>query len=225
MQLEQVIDILKTNTQPHNLEGMARFGINTNLAYGISMPFLRKLGKQIGCNHALALQLWEQGYRETQILAALTANPAALSAVEMETWMKDFNSWEIVDQVCMNCFKKSELAKQKIPEWCHRPQEFVKRTSYSLMAVLAVHDKQAPDQQFLDWFPLIEWGAEDERNFVKKSVNWALRQIGKRNPALHGKAVSLAQEMSGWPQKSARWIAKDALRELNSDTVRSRLFY
>ncbi len=214
MTFDQVITRLKQHTNPQNVEGMARFGIRPAHALGIAIPTLRKLAKEIGKNQSLALALWNSGIHEARILASMIAELHLFSPEQMEDWVKDFDTWDVCDQVCGNLFDKTPYAYQKAVEWCHREQEFVRRAGFVMMAELAVHDKQATDEQFLLFFPLIKQYAVDERNFVKKAVNWALRQIGKRNSHLRDLAVEWAEAIKQIDSKTARWIAKDALKEL-----------
>jgi 3-methyladenine DNA glycosylase AlkD len=175
---------------------------------------IRALAKEIGRSHELAQQLWDSGIHEARILAGMVDDYRHVSEEQMERWVKDFNSWDLCDQVCSNLFDKTPFAYDKAKSWTVRNEEFVKRAGFALMACLAVHDKKASDQQFLLFFPLIKKESVDERNFVKKAVNWALRQIGKRNLALNQAAIELAHEIKTIDSKSARWIANDALREL-----------
>ena len=214
MTLDQVIATLKQHANPQNAQGMARFGIRPAHALGIAIPKLRNLAREIGKNQSLALELWSSGIHEARILASMIAEPHLFSPQQMEDWVKDFDSWDVCDQVCGNLFDKTPYAYQKALEWCHREQEFVRRAGFVMMAELAVHDKQAVDEQFLPFFPLIKQYAVDERNFVKKAVNWALRQIGKRNSHLRALAVECAKAINQIDSKVARWIAKDALKEL-----------
>jgi len=207
---------LKALGSPENVAGMARFGIVVRNAYGISAPALRKLAKQIGRDHALAQQLWRSGNHDARGLAALIDDPAVVDARQMESWAKDFDSWAVVDGTCNNLFRATALAHQKAAEWAEREEEFVKRAGFSLMACLAVHNKQVPDAHFLRLLTIIKREATDERNFVKKAVNWALRQIGKRNLRLREAAISTAKQIQRLDSKAARWIAADALRELTS---------
>ena len=220
---ETVLKLLRAEARPGQLEGMARFGMSIENRLGVSIPVLRKLAKQIKKNHQLALQLWETGIAEAQILAAMIAVPEELTESQMESWVKDFNSWDVCDQVCMNLFDKSPLAIKKIHDWAEREEEFVKRAAYALIACVAWHDKDAEDDQFIRLFPVIKRGCTDERNYVKKSVNWALRHIGKRNVHLNKAAIDLAEEIRQMDSKAARWIASDALRELQSENVQKRL--
>lgn len=221
--VKEVLRKLKTRARPENLEGMARFAIVGKGRLGVPVPELRSLAKEIGKNHELALGLWRTGIPDARILAGMTGEPEKLTEDQMEDWVRDFDSWDVCDQVCMNLFEKTPLADKKILDWSRREEEFVKRAAYALIACLAWHDKEAEDEKFLTLFPLIKQGATDERNFVKKAVNWALRNIGKRNPNLNKAAVRLAEEIRLMDSKAARWIAADAIRELKSDAVQRRI--
>jgi 3-methyladenine DNA glycosylase AlkD len=221
--VDQVLKQLEAKAEPGNLEGMARFAIVGDQRMGVSVPDMRKIAKGIGKDHQLALELWDTGVPEAMIVAGMVAEPESLTGEQMEAWVVDINSWDICDQVCMNLFEKSPLAEQKIFEWCERPEEFVKRAAYALIACLAWHDKHAKDAEFNKFFPLIVAGATDERNFVKKAVNWALRNIGKRNQNLNQQAIQVAHQIHEIDSKSARWIASNALRELESDKIQERL--
>ena len=205
---------LKSLADPQAVEGMARFGINPKNTYGVSIPTLRKQAREIGRNHRLALQLWSSGIHEARLLASFVDDPALVSERQMERWVKDFDSWDVCDQCCSNLFDQTPFAYQKAVEWSGRREEFVKRAAFALMAALAVHDKQAGDEAFAKFLPLIVREATDERNFVKKAVNWALRGIGKRNRNLSRLAVQTARKIHRIDSKTARWIASDALREL-----------
>jgi 3-methyladenine DNA glycosylase AlkD len=220
---EEVISKLKSDARPDQLDGMKRFGMSVENRLGLSMPFLRKLGKEIGINHKLALKLWDSGIAEARILAALVDDPKALTEQQMEDWVKDIDSWDVCDQLCMNLFEKSPLAWKKIRDWSTRLEEFVKRTAFSLLACLAWHDKKTDDDHYIEALPLIVQASTDERNFVKKSVNWALRNIGKRNLHLNQEAIQTARKLKEMNSKSARWIGSDALRELAGDAVQKRL--
>jgi len=202
---------------------MKRFGIITDAAYGVSAPVLRSIAKEIGKDHRLAQQLWAAEILDARCLAALIDEPADVTEDQMERWVGDFDSWAICDVCCCNLFDRTRYAWKKAPEWCRREGEFVKRAGFVLMAGLAVHDTSASDERFERFFPLIRAGADDGRNFVRKAVNWALRQIGKRNSALNKKALRAAREIRRMPQPSARWIAADAIRELSGDAVQRRL--
>jgi 3-methyladenine DNA glycosylase AlkD len=219
---EEILDQMKSMAYPRAREGMARFGIKSENAYGISIPSLRKLAKQIGKDHALALNLWSSGIHEARILAGMVDDPEQVTESQMEHWVNDFDSWDVCDQCCSNLFDKTVFAYPKAIEWSERRQEFVKRAGFVLMAVLAVHDKAAEDDQFAQFFPIIKREAGDERNFVKKAVNWALRQIGKRNRVLNQAAIDVGKEIKTIDSRTARWIAGDALRELTSEKVQLR---
>ena len=213
---EQVIAELNRHANAEAAAGMARFGIRSAQVLGISIPILRKMAKELGQNHVLALELWETGIHEARILASMVDEPLLVSPEQMEAWVNAFDSWDVCDQVCGNLFDKTPYAYQKAIAWCHREQEFVRRAGFVMMAELAVHDKKASDEAFEPFFPLIEQYAVDERNFVKKAVNWALRQIGKRNSTLHKQAIKWAEDISRMDSKTAQWVAKDALRELQA---------
>ena len=220
MTSEQIIANLKQLANAQAVEGMVRFGIRPAQALGISMPTLRKMAKEIGRNQALALALWDSGIHEARILASMIAEPQLVSAELMEKWVNDFDSWDVCDQVCGNLFDKTPYAYQKATQWCQQEREFVRRAGFVMMAELAVHDKQAQDEAFLQFFPLIKQHAGDERNFVKKAVNWALRQIGKRNSRLRTLALECAYEIQDMDSKTARWVAKDALKELQAKEIK-----
>ena len=218
-----IIEKLKNVSNPDAVKGMARFGITPENTFGVSIPNLRKIAKETKKNHALAQQLWESGFRETMILASMVDEVEMVTDEQMEEWVLDFDYWEICDQCCMNLFEKTGFAYEKAIEWSLRDEQFVKRAGFVLMARLAVSDKKADDSRFEQFFPMMLREADDERNFVKKAVNWALRQIGKRNLALNEKAIETAKEMQGIDSKSARWIASDAIRELSGEAVQKRL--
>jgi 3-methyladenine DNA glycosylase AlkD len=221
--VEEVMGELQSKAKAENIDGMARFAIVGDQRMGVSVPDMRKIAKSVGKNHQLALDLWDTGVPEGMIVAGMIAEPDKLTEEQMEDWVVDINSWDICDQVCMNLFEKTPLAEKKIFEWSTREGEFVKRTSYALIACLAWHDKQAVDERFINYFPLIVAGSTDERNFVKKAVNWALRNIGKRNQNLNKQAIRVANQIHEIDSKSARWIASNALRELESEKVQLRL--
>lgn len=221
--IEYVLEKLQAKARPDQLEGMARYGIVGEKRLGISMPDLRKMAKEIGKDHQLALQLWETGIQDARILAALIDRPEAVSEQQMEAWVKDLDSWDVCDQLCMNLLEKVPLARGKIKEWSQREEPFVKRAAFALIACLAWHDKAAPDEEFIGFLPIIHSGADDERNYVKKAVNWALRNIGKRNARLNKAAIQAAKEIRELNSKAARWIAADAIRELESEAVQRRL--
>ena len=223
MQYKEIIKKLKSLANPKNVEGMARFGINPNNTLGISVYVVRNIAKKIGKNHKLAKQLWDSKIHEARLLAGFIDIPEKVTEKQMEGWVKDFDSWDICDQLCGNLFDKTPFAYKKTFEWSKRKEEFVKRAGFVLMASLSVHDKKAEDKKFEKFFPLIKKHSIDERNFVRKAINWALRQTGKRNINLNKKAIKIAKEIKKTDSKSAKWIASDALRELTSDKVQKRL--
>ncbi len=202
---------------------MKRFGINPENTLGVSAPVLRGLAKEIGVNHLLALELWRSGMHEARILAGLVDGPSLVTEEQMEKWVTDFDSWDICDGVCSNLFDKTIFAVRKAKGWSRRNEEFVKRAGFVLMAAMAVHDKKASNEVFLSFLPIIKKGSIDERNFVRKAVNWALRQIGKRNMELNRAAIKTAKEIQRFNSKAARWVASDALRELTGPAVTRRL--
>lgn len=221
--VEDVLKKLQAKAKPANVEGMAKFGIVAEKRMGVSVPEMRKIAKETGKNHNLALELWKTGIPEARIVAAQVGDPEKLTEKQMEDWVIDINSWDICDQVCMNFFDKTPLARKKIVDWSVRKEEFVKRAAFSLIASLAVHDKESEDEEFIRLLPVIKREATDERNFVKKAVNWALRNIGKRNINLNRIAIKTAREIQLVDSKAARWVASGAIRELESEAVQRRL--
>jgi 3-methyladenine DNA glycosylase AlkD len=221
--VKDVLDKLQSKAQPEQLKGMAKYGMTVEQRLGVSVPDMRKLAKEIGKDHKLALDLWRTGIAEARIVAGMVDDPAKLTEEQLEDWVKGINSWDVCDQVCMNLFEKNQLAWKKIIDWSEREEEFVKRTAFSLIACLAWHDKKASDEKFIELLPVIIRGATDERNFVKKAVNWALRNIGKRNLNLNRAAINAAKEIQRLDSKAARWVASDTLRELESDAIQSKL--
>ena len=220
---EEVLKRLKAKAKPDQLAGMARYGMTVKRRLGVSVPDMRKMAKELGKDHKLAIELWRTGISESRIVAAMIDEPGKLSEVQMENWVKDIDSWDVCDQVCMNLFEKTPLAWKKIHDWSKREEEFVKRTAFALIACLAWHDKDAEDEKFIKLFPVIKREATDERDLVKKAVNWALRNIGKRNLTLNKAAIRTAKEILSIDSKAARWIASDAVRELESEPVKRRL--
>ena len=220
---EEVLKKLNSKAHPDQLEGMSKFGMRGEKRLGVAVPELRKMAKEIGKVHMLALKLWKTGIPEAMILAAMVDNPDEVTEHQTEKWVKDIESWDVCDQLCMNLLEKLPFVLKKINEWSVRKEEFVKRTAFALIACIAWHDKKAPDKLFIKLFPVIKSGAADERNFVKKAVNWAIRNIGKRNLELNNAALKLANEIMKFDSKAARWIAADAIRELESDAVKKRL--
>jgi 3-methyladenine DNA glycosylase AlkD len=221
--VNEVLDRLRSMARPDRLPGMARYGMMVQERLGVSVPDMRRLAREIGRDHRLALELWRTGVAEARILAGMVDDPAELTGAQMEDWVKDVDSWDVCDQLCMNLFEKSPLAWQKVLDWSERDEEFVKRAAFALLACLAWHDKKANDEKFIESLPVITRGAADERNFVRKAVNWALRNIGKRNLNLNRAAIKAAGEIRQLDSKAARWIAADAIRELESEVVLNRL--
>jgi len=221
--VDEVLAELESLGVEEDRAGMARFGIHVENAYGVRIPVLRKLAKGIGTDHELAHALWETEVHEARTLASMIDDPAQVGEEQMESWVKDFNSWDLCDQVCDNLFARTELVFDKAVEWAGREEEYVKRAGFTMMACVAFHLKTLPDEFFVDYLSIIVREATDERNFVKKAVNWALRNIGKRNLALNAKAIETAREIEKIDDKTARWIAKDALRELTGEKVQERL--
>ena len=217
MTYQEIIKELKSQRNQKNIEGMARFGINPKNTLGISIYVLRPLARKIGKDHKLALKLWDSEIHEARILASYIDEPDKVTEKQMEKWVADFDSWDTCDQV-VNLFEKTPFAYKKVYEWSKRDEEFVKRAAFAMMAGLSVHDKKSPDNKFEKFFPVILRESTDDRNFVKKAVNWALRNIGKWKPGLKDNAIKTAEEMiRKYPDsKSARWIAKDAIRELKN---------
>jgi 3-methyladenine DNA glycosylase AlkD len=223
MQYDEILKKLKSLSDPKAAEGMARFGINPENTLGISIPNLRKIAKDVGKDHSLAQQLWASGIHEARILASMVDEPEMVTEKQVGNWVKDFDSWDVCDQCCMNLFDKLPFAFEKAIELSKKEEEFEKRAGFALMACLAWHDREAQDEKFAAFFPYIKQQATDERNYVKKAVNWALRQIGKRNANLNKKAIKCAREIQKIDSKSAKWIASDALRELEGEAVQKRL--
>ena len=219
----EIIDELKSLKNPRNIKGMARFGIVSKNTLGISIYILRDIAKGIGKDHLLAQQLWSSGIFEAKILASMVDEPEKVTEKQMEIWVKDFDSWGVCDQVCDNLFEFTKFNYKKIAEWTSRKEEFVKRAGFTIIACLAVHDKEAKNEKFIKLLATIKREAKDERNYVRKAVNWALRNIGKRNLHLNKEAIKTAIEIQKIDSKSARWIAADALRELKSVPVQKRL--
>ena len=221
--LESILAHLHNLANAENVAGMARFGINPQGTLGISIYTLRPLAKKIGKDHGLAGELWASGIHEARLLAAFIDDPAQVTAEQMDAWAAEFDSWDVCDQVCCDLFYRSPFAWERAVEWSGREEEFVKRGAFALMAGLAWHDKTAADAQFEPFLALIGREAYDARNYVKKAVNWALRNIGKRNLGLHARAIEIAQQIALQPSRSARWIAADALRELQNPKTLARV--
>jgi len=221
--INEVIKELKSLSDPRAVEGMVKFGMRGEKRIGVSIPELRKIAKTIGNDHKLAIKLWNRKIPETMILASMIDGPKKVTEQQMEDWVKDINSWDVCDQLCMNLFEKVPFIIKKIKDWSKRDGDFVKSTAYSLIACLAWHEKESSDEKFINFILIIKSGATDERNFVKKAVNWALRNIGKRNTNLNKIAIKVAREIQQINSKTARWIASDAIRELTSEKIQKRL--
>ena len=221
--VKEIIEKLKSLSNPEAVEGMARYGINPDKNLGVSIPNLRQVAKETGKNHKLANDLWTTGIHDARILAGMIDRPDEVSEKQMEQWAGDFDSWDVCDEVCMNLFKKLPYVYEKAVQWGGREEEFVKRAGFVLMANLAVSDKKANDEKFKSFLFYIKKESTDGRNFVKKAVNWALRQIGKRNITLNKLAIKAGEEIYNIDSKSARWIASDALRELKNEKIQKRL--
>jgi 3-methyladenine DNA glycosylase AlkD len=221
--VDRAVDELKRAGEKRNIEGMAQFGIRAKKVLGVSKPRIDELTRNIGRNHALALQLWKTGIRDARILAGMIAEKDRVSAALMDSWMRNFDNWDICDGTCCHLFVFAGPAWSKAFAWSGRKKEFEKRAGFALAAYLAVHDKAAPNGAFQKYLKVIEREAEDVRNFVRKAVNWALRNIGKRNLKLNREAIRVAERLRKRGSRTAGWIATDALRELRSDAVQRRL--
>jgi len=216
MTAAELIAELRALANPVNVAGMARFGISSQGTLGVPVVEIRKLARRAGRDHALALELWQSGIHEARILATIVDQPEFLTRRQMHSWARDFDSWDVCDQACMNLFWRSPDAWAMVMKWSRARPEFVRRAAFSLIASLANKQKDAPGEVWSLAFGLIEEAATDERNFVRKAVNWALRGIGKRSPLLRREAITVAKRIREMDSKAARWIAADALRELNS---------
>jgi 3-methyladenine DNA glycosylase AlkD len=223
-QVQAVLKSLKRLAGKRVLEDMSkRYGIYTSKALGVSMSNIQKVARPLGRNHELAAALWETGWYEARMLTSFIDEPARITSAQMDRWARDFDHWGIVDTLCFNLFDRTPHAWRKVTEWSNQEAEFVKRAGFALLWSLTVHDKHAADEQFLQGLVFIERAADDERHFVKKAVNMALRAIGKRNPELNAAAVTVARRLADSPESAAQWVGKDALRELTSVSVTRRL--
>jgi 3-methyladenine DNA glycosylase AlkD len=219
----RVLRDLRAMGERRNIDGMARFGIRAKVVYGVAKPKMDELARRIGKNHDLALELWATGVHDARILAGMIDEPGQVSASQMERWVRDFDNWDVCDGTCCHLFVFAAPAWAKAVQWSRRKKEFEKRAGFALMAYLAYRDKSAPDAKYQRLLSITRREAHDERNFVKKAVNWALRQIGKRNIRLNREAIRAAERIRRQGSRAARWIAADALRELKSATVLARL--
>jgi 3-methyladenine DNA glycosylase AlkD len=218
-----ILDEIKVNGSERNREGMARFGIDASNAYGVSVAWLRQLAKRIGKDHDLALALWDSKVHEARILASIVDEPKKVTIAQMERWANDFDSWDICDQCCNNLFIRTGFAREVVGPWSEREEEFVRRAGFVMIAVLSVKDRLAQCESFRSYLDLIERHSHDDRNNVKKAVNWALRQIGKRDLDCHALALPIALSLSQSDDATARWIGKDAVRELRSEKILTRV--
>ena len=223
-----IIGLIESQKNSKTIESIASFGINVTNAYGIPIPFLRSIAGQIGKgngenNHLLVQQLWNSGIHELRILSSMIEDPDRITESQMDEWVGEFNSWDICDQCCGNLFSKSKYAFKKAMEWSGRKEEFVKRAGFVLMATVSIHDKNTGDTEFIKFLSIIKNNSTDNRNFVKKAVNWALRQIGKRNCMLNKKAIETANEILQINSRHAKWIASNAIKELTSPATQNRV--
>jgi 3-methyladenine DNA glycosylase AlkD len=221
-ELDEVLERLRLLADPHRLDGMSRFGIDVSHALGVSVPELRALGRTIGRDHGLAQRLWATGIHEARILATMVDDPARVTPRQMDRWARAFDSWDVCDHACTNLFDRTSFAIDRATAWSARDEEFVRRAAFATIAGLAVHARALDDAVFVELLPLIERAADDDRNYVRKAVSWALRQIGKRDAALNRAAIAAAERIRARGTRAARWIASDALRELTGDAVRTR---
>ena len=221
MTLKEIVSLLESWRDPKNIAGMALFGISAKGTLGVPVPKLRGLARKIKTDHALALGLWETGIHEARLLATMIADADRITPAQADAWTADFDSWDTCDQACMNLYRRTPFAWKKACAWARSEEEFVRRAGFALMAALAA-GKAASDAKFIALLPLIRRYSVDERNFVRKAVNWALRQIGKRNLRLNEAALKAAKEIRKIDSKSARWIAADAIRELSHPKIAAR---
>ncbi len=220
MEFNQIIGEFKESSDVDFTKNMKKFGIQYVKSYGLRLPQIRKIAKQCGKNHDLALKLWNHGYHETYLLATIVEEPDKVDSKQLNDWVHTFYSWDLVDQACINLLRFIPEAIDNIFIWCNSDEEFVKRTAFSLIAVLAVHNKNL---DFDKYFDILKEGSKDNRNFVKKSVNWAIRQIGKIDVENNRKALELAYEILGIGNKSSKWVARRAIKELESEKVQAKI--
>ena len=222
-QVERALAWLRRRGNAHDREGMARYGIKATKVFGVSVNAIQKLAKELGPSHELAAALWETGWYEARLLAAFVDEPARVTAPQMDRWVRDFENWADCDTVCFKLFDRTPHAFRKVEQWADRREEFVKRAAFALLASLALHDRTSGDEPFLKGLRLIERAAGDDRNFVKKGVNWALRAIGGRSADLNTAAVAVARRLADSPAPAPRWVGKDALRALTGPATLRRL--
>ena len=222
-QVQTALTWLKRHSTKRTRDGMARYGLPSEHALGVSIADVKRLGARLGRNHELAVALWKTGVYEARLVTSFVDDPARVTSAQMDRWCRDFDNWGICDTVCFQLFDRTPHAWSKVAKWADRHEEFVKRAAFALLASLALHDKAAGDAPFLDSLRLIERAADDERNFVKKGVSWALRAVGRRNPTLNAAALKVARRLAGSPEAAPHWVGKDAVRELTSAAVIRRL--
>jgi 3-methyladenine DNA glycosylase AlkD len=222
-EVQAAVAWLKRRGTARTRDGMARYGLPSDKAFGVPVGTIQQLAKRLGRNHQLAAGLWDTGWYEARLLAAFVDEPERVTPAQMDRWCRDFDNWGVCDTVCFHLFDRTPHAFGKVVQWSRRRDEFARRGAFALLACLALHDKRADDARFLHCLPLVERGAADERNFVKKGVSWALRLIGRRNLSLNAASVELAGRLAASTQPAARWVGKDALKELTSPAVRRRL--
>jgi len=221
--VREVLGWLEAAGTKKTRDSYARYGIDAPKAFGVSLVDIQKIAKRVGRDHDLALALWETGWYDARLLTAFIDDPAKVTAAQMDRWARDFDNWGVCDTLCFKLFDKTPHAWKKVDQWAPKKPEFVRRASFALIASLGVHDKKAPDELFLRRLPLIENAASDDRNFVKKGVSWALRVVGRRSVVLHEASLALALRLAESPEASARWIGRDAARELTGAVVKRQL--
>jgi 3-methyladenine DNA glycosylase AlkD len=222
-EVRAALSALEEMSTEHDMKNLARFGITASKAFGVSVANIQRLAGRLGRNHELAAALWDTGWYEARLLTSFVDEPSRVTPAQMDRWCRDFDNWGICDTVCFHLFDRTPHAWGKVTEWSDKRDEFAKRAAFALLASLAGHDKEATDERFVEGLVLIERAATDDRNFVKKGVNWALRRIGGRNRALHAAALSVARRLSTAPEASARWIGSNALTDLASPATKRRL--
>lgn len=220
---DDLIAVLRAAASPERYSGMSRFGIPTERALGIAVPALRKIARETGTDHPLAVALWDTGWHEARLLAPMIADPRQTTVELADRWTQQFDAWDVCDLCCQNLLRRTAFAYELVERYAPREEEYVRRTAFALTAALAIGDKRSPDERFLPLLGLIGKAADDPRNFVKKAVNWALRQTGKRSLRLHGEAVELSRTLASSQDRTARWIGRDALRELTDPKVIARI--
>jgi 3-methyladenine DNA glycosylase AlkD len=210
-----VVATLKRLSNKATRDGMARYAIPSDNAFGVTVGAMRKLAKELGRSHELAGELWQTGWYEARMMSSLLDEPERVTPAQMDRWCRDFDSWAICDTVCFHLFDRTPHAFRKVEQWARWEGEFQKRAAFALLASLALHDKHTEDAPFAKCLPLVERAATDERNFVKKGVNWALRAVGRRSPKLRAASIQVAQRLADSPHATPRWVGKDALRAFN----------